>query len=333
VRGDIAIEAKETTDLLGTFTSGLEFDNLTIWGFAKGISIEGSGAALQWDITGVRVNHCVIAECVYAIYIDSQNASFLKIVDTRIGSAKDTFGIYLLRVGIIVIDSVVGAGPVLPPAPPPPNLALMADSFIYITSVRGTVTIINCECESYRRSIQVIGPSGDGNVSWPILLLNCALGPKVLLNSQCDLVSVGSRFLPGTVECGPLGIESMIFSFGDMIIGLDKVQNPNYDFTLNASSRVARANRYRVDFQRPTRIGGHGGQPAPILPTTALAVAAPGPSGNQLALCNPAGGVLFNLRAEENSLVFQNPAGANLMRLDGEGNLYLQAKVFEDAAP
>lgn len=353
LRGSIAIEAKETDDLHGTFTSGLEFDNLTIWGFEKGISIRGSGPALQWDITGVRVNHCVIAECRTAIYVDSQNCSFLKIMDTRIGSAKDAFGIYLFKVGTVVIDSLLGAGPVLPPVTPPqePDRTLMADSFIYLTSVRATVTIINCECESYRQSIQVVGPGAVGNVSWPIVLLNCALGPEVLLNAQCDMVSVGSRFLPDTVKCGPLGDQVRIFSFGDVIIDQDKAENPNYDFGFNAISRVAaRANRYRVDFGLPTRIGGQGGKPPKVLnnpldhpaQNTALAVASLAANGTQVSLCNPAGDRLFNIRADADFIYFEDPRlpppphvpedrpPVKLMKLDRNGNLTVKGNYLQD---
>ena len=53
----IAIDAREDDILKSTHASGIEFDNLTIWGFERGISIEGSGEESQWDITGVRVNH------------------------------------------------------------------------------------------------------------------------------------------------------------------------------------------------------------------------------------------------------------------------------------
>ena len=109
--GTIAIDARETEEnFAGTYTSGIEFDNVTIWNFERGISIEGSGQVLQWDITGVRVNHCNIGECRYGIYINSQNCDFMKISDSRIGASPSGFGIFMERVGIISIDSILRRG-------------------------------------------------------------------------------------------------------------------------------------------------------------------------------------------------------------------------------
>ncbi len=331
-----AIEAKETTDLLGTFTSGLEFDNLTIWGFEKGLAIEGSGEALQWDITGVRVNHCNITECHYSVYVDSQNCSFMRIVDSRIGAKLNGFGIYLEKVGIITIDSILGAGFV-------DEHGTMCDTFIYLTAARGTVTMINCECEGFAHSIQVTSLA-TGNIAWPIVLLNCGWGPEIFISSQCDVVSVGSRYLPQTVQCDPLAEDARFFSFGDVIIGLDKVENSSNDFHLSATSRMAaRANRYRVDFGLPTRIGGQAGQPPAnannLTNNPALAVAPFAAGQAQIALCNQAGLALYNVRAEVNAtegdaIYFTNArTGAKLMKLDSNGNLTVKGNVTPNTIP
>ncbi len=330
----IAVDLRASEDVATTFSSGIEFENVTIWNFDRGISIEGSNTVtkLEWDITGVRINHCNITECQYSIYVNSQNCSFMRILDTRIGAINGGFGIYMERVGIITIDSILGAGQPTHEAP--------SDTFIYITKVRGTVTIINCECEGFSYSVRVEPPEF-GNISWPILLLNCAFGPKVLINSQCDIVSVGTRYLPGTFECSAGAQDAMIFSFGDVIIGLDKVPREEIDFEINNdSSRMARANRYRVDFQRPTRIGGAGGQPARnqqvIEHNPALAVAPFDSDGTQITLCNPAGDKLFNLRADSDNIYFEDArtkAGTKLMSLDVNGNLTVKGDVISNSEP
>jgi hypothetical protein len=189
----------------------------------------------------------------------------MRIVDTRIGALPEGFGIYMERVGIITIDSILGAGRVN-------QQGTLSNTFIYITAAHATVTIINCECEGFDYSVQV-QPLNVGNLAWPILMLNCTWGPKILFSSQCDVTSIANRYLPDTVECDPL-VDVMFFSLGDIIIGLDRIPNPDYNFNLNGSTSrlVSRANRYRVDVGRPARFGGKAGMIAPLLTDTALAI-------------------------------------------------------------
>jgi hypothetical protein len=120
---------------------------------------------------------------------------------------------------------------------------------------------------------------------------------------------------------------------------LDKQENPNYDFTLNATSRLAaRANRYRVDFGLPTRIGGRAGQPPSILDNVALAIAAFGAGQAQVALCNPAGQPLYRIRAEvdiatgDDAIYFENPrTGERLMKLKSNGDLLVKGQVIPNS--
>ena len=335
--GTIAIEARQ--DVGPGFTNEIEFDNLTIWRFDRGISIEGShilnpnpepgheGEFLQWDITGVRVNHCTIVECQYGIYTNSQNCSFVRILDSRIGANLDGYGMYFEKIGIITIDSILGAGQVLH--------SNKSDTFIFLTAARGTVTVINCECEGFDNSVQVT-PLNTGNIAWPILFLNCAWGPQIQLNSQCEVVSIASRYLPQTVQCNELA-EVMLYSFGDIIIGLDKQPNPAYNFDLNESDSrlVSRANRYRVDFQRPARFGGLPGQIAAWLEHTPLAIS-PLSEGEMatVALCNEAGNPIVNLRADDGALYFHDATeDRNVMKLElRTGNLFLRGQVRENSS-
>lgn len=126
----------------------------------------------------------------------------------------------------------------------------------------------------------------------------------------------------------------MIFSFGDIIRGnQDNVPDPDNDFILSGGSRVAaRANRFRTDFQRPTRIGGQPEQPASILEDIPLAVSAFTINRTQLALCTPAGVPLFNIRADDSGLHFEEPfTDQKLMKLGYDGNLYINGKLFENS--
>jgi hypothetical protein len=329
--GGIAIDCREDEQNFGLgSSSGIEFDNVTIWKFERGISIEGSGQVLQWDITGVRVNHCVIVECKYAIYINSQNCDFMKITDSRIGTIPGGFGIYMNRVGIISLDSILGVGTFDTSTPPNP----LSDTFIYITAAHGTLSISGCECEGFNNSIR-IEPLSVGNDGWPILLLNCSWGHTVRINSQCELVSVANKYLPQTVVCDP-NVTAMIYSFGDSLVNELKVQDPTFDFNLNGSNTrlVSRANHFRVDFQRPARFGGQAGQIAPWLEHTPLAASQFEGGDAQVALCDPAGNVIFHVRAEEGFLYFENSDHERLRRLDDkDGNLVVKGTVTPNGTP
>lgn len=317
-----------TRNIAGGTVTGIEFDNLTIWGFDRGISVEGSDGADQWDFNNVKVNHCNIGECNYSIYLNSQNCDFWRIADSRIGAALLGDGIHLEKVGIITIDSVLGAGSVRE------HPHRTARSFIYLTPAHGTVTIINCENEGFLFSMR-LSAEVESNIGWPIVVLNSALGAEVLLGHNCDYISLGNRYLPGTVKCVEQGNNVMIYSLGDIFARNEDdapQDDPQYDFVLHGDSRVvSRANRYRVDFQRPARFGGQVGPRAETLADTALSVS-PFSSGEaQMALCNPAGDVIFHVRAEEGFLYFENSAHKRLMSLDNkEGNLVIAGTLTQN---
>ena len=330
----IAIDARE--DVIHQNTYNIEFNNLTIWGFDRGLSVEGShlidpttNEFEQWDITGVRVNHCTIVDCTYGIYLNSQNCDFMKIVDSRIGVLVGGFGIYMERVGIISIDGILGAGTM------DTTSDQRSDTFIYLTAGHGTVTISGCECEGFNFSMQVTSLAV-GNFAWPILLLNSTFGDTLLLKSQCDFVSIGNRYLLDTVQCDP-NASATIYSFGDAIIGLNKVPFPGADFHLNNSlSRLSsRANHYRVDFQLPARFGGKAGFITPTEQTTLpLAVSAFINGEAQVSLCDEDGSVLFNVRADAEFLYFENSDHDRLMRLDNkDGNLVVKGTITPNGTP
>jgi hypothetical protein len=103
---------------------------------------------------------------------------------------------------------------------------------------------------------------------------------------------------------------------------------------------AARANRYRVDFALPTRIGGQAGQPPANQELTqenpALAIASFDNQGTQIALCNPGGDKLFNVRADNDFIYFEDarvsPA-TKLMSLDVRGNLVVKGDVIPNTEP
>jgi hypothetical protein len=333
--GSRAIDATE--DIPGGTVTGVEFDNLTIWGFERGISVEGSHLSDQWDFNNVKVNHCNIGECDFSIYLNSQNCDFWRIADSRIGAGILGDGIHLEKVGIITIDSVLGAGSV---SQHPPR---RANNFIHMTPAHGTVTIINSECEGFLQSIR-LSSEVEANIGWPIVVLNSAFGEEILLGHNCDYISLGNRYQPQTVKCVENGNDVMIYSFGDIFASnVDDLPRDDrlHDFVLQGNSRVvSRANRFRVDFQQPARFGGKAGQIAETLAETALAVSTFNDSQEQpqaqIALCNESGDVLFHVRADAGFIYFEAPPESpglpnkKLMRLSSKGNLTIRGAYSQD---
>lgn len=330
--GTKAIECAEEKP--GFTVTGLEFDNLSIWGFDRGISVEGHpNDPSEWDVTNVRVNRCAILECNYSIYLNSQNCDFWKIVDSRIGTTVSGYGIYLAKVGIITIDSVVGIGG------NSPERHDLPPAFIYLTPVRATVTIINSECEGFLNSIEVAA-NVKGNIGFPIVVLNCTFGDAIRLAHNCDYVSIGNRYYPGTVTCAGNGNDVRIFSFGDVFTvegGLPQ-DNSQHDFGLLGTSRiVSRANRFRVDFGNPARFADRVGVGSRDLPlsNTALSIAPLKGGEAQLSLnAHGTGEQLFKISADANFIYFDNPRNnKRLMKLDGDGNLIVKGLVTPNGNP
>lgn len=268
---------------------------------------------------------------------------FVKLTDSRIGAVPGGSGIYLQRIGNITIDGILGAGHNDDSEPPSP----LCDTFIYFTAAHGTVIVTGCECEGFITSLRITSLQV-GNYAWPIVLLNNTFGNAIKIESQCEFVSIGNRYLIDTVHCDP-NAAATIYSFGDAIIGLNKVPVPSADFHLNDGlSRLAsRANHYRLDFQRPARFGGRAGTIPPLRRDISVAISMPDdrgvdtvdetgevpptpPTPTQLSLCDAVGTPLFNLRADADYLYFEDgDSGDKLMRLDRHGNLALHGAILE----
>lgn len=329
----IAIDAREIeANFAGTNTTGVELDNVTIWDFDRGFSVEGSGVNLQWDITGTRISHSTIVDCNYAVYLNSQNCDFVKLTDSRIGAAVYGFGIFMEKVGNITIDNILGAGATDPPT------HRRADSFIYMTPAHATVTIINSECEGFLRAI-ALEANVNGNIGWPIMVLNSTFGDIIALSHNCDYISLSNRYEPGIVQCRDNGTDVMIYSVGDICAHFSTTDIPqpgDNPFVLIGNSRlVSRSNRFRVDFGQPARFGGQAGFITPIeRMTLPLAVSAFSDDGAQVSLCDKEGRALFILHADKQFLYFErSDTGEKLMSLDNDGNLTLKGVLTQSATP
>ena len=241
----------------------IEFKNLTITGFDRGISVEDSRNQGAWQFDNVSVDHCTFAENNYGIYLDSQNASYWRISNCWITGPAKSYGIYLRQAGFITIDSTTGGGP---PAAIRRGVPI-AKSFIYATGGRGTLTIINSQAEEIENFLEIVEP---GNYIYPITIINSIIGPNILLRANCILVSMGNYYHADTVKTVEKATDVLIHSFGDTAeypnnSGLTpKGRSP---FQLQANSRVVMGSSiYRFDVGNPAtfmRGVGIGADPSP----------------------------------------------------------------------
>lgn len=234
----------------------MEFNNILISGFDRGISVEGSGPDLaQWQFDNVRVQHSTIGDCNYGIYLNTQNADFWKIEDCFFGPTSGGYGIYLQRSGIVSIDSSFASGPGGAGQAP-------ARTFIFVGGAHGNLTIINGHCENFTNWMEVVQPH---NQTHPITVINSVVGPPIRLRANCQFVSIGNSYLSESIETVDAGTSIPIYSIGDNF----STPNDTYsgDFKLQNDSRLAiRSNLARNDFQvdsRFTRRVGIGNVDAP----------------------------------------------------------------------
>ncbi|MBV9211835.1 MAG: right-handed parallel beta-helix repeat-containing protein [Acidobacteria bacterium] len=187
----------------------IEFRNLSITGFDRGISAEDSQGARAWQFDDVLIDHCTFAENNYGIYVDSQNASYWKINNCWIVSMSGGYGIYLKSSGFVTIDTTTGGGPPLARV----RGVQPGKTFIYIGGAHGTITLIETQCEEEENFMEVVEPS---NYSYPITVMSCIIGPKVMLRANCVYVSIGNFYGAGVVQAVDKGTDVLIHSLGDV---------------------------------------------------------------------------------------------------------------------
>src|SRR5262249_26986270 len=109
MEGTIAIAAEGHN--LSQPTIDVEFRGLTITGFDKGISVEGSDAKGQWQFDHILVDHCSFYEVRMGIYLNSNNSTFWKISHCNISVISRGYAIYIQRSGPVTIDTPLSGVP------------------------------------------------------------------------------------------------------------------------------------------------------------------------------------------------------------------------------
>lgn len=260
MKGTVGIDARGAAP---NSSFEMEFKNLSIVGFDRGINVADSKNQGAWQFDNVSVDHITFTENNYGIYIDSQNASYWKINNCWITGPSGSYGIYLRQSGFITIDTTTGGGP---PAAKARGVSF-GKTFIYVGGAHGTLTIINCQSEEVDNFMEVVEP---GNYIYPITVINSIIGPAVMLRANCIFVSVGNLYAAGTVQTVDKGTDVLIHSFGDVAESpVNSALTPRgvSPFKLQANSRIVFGSSiYRVDVGNPAtfmRGVGIGADPSP----------------------------------------------------------------------
>jgi hypothetical protein len=313
MKGTIAIDARGSAP---NSSFEMEFRNLTITGFDRGINVEDTKQEGAWQFDNVSVDHVTFAENNYGIYMDSQNADYWKISNCWFGVPPRSYGIYLRRSGFITIDTSTGGGP---PTAIRRGVAL-ASTFIYVTGGHGTLTIINSEAEEIDNFLEVVGP---GNYANPITIINSIIGPNVMLRANCILVSIGNSYQANTVQTVDKGTDVLIHSFGDVAeLPLNSGQTPKgaSPFKLQVNSRVVvGSSTYRVDFGNPATFSRGVGIGTDPSPESLLNIASPTDNAVQLRLGSTQGYYYDVFRDTSGYLNFRgNQKGYTGFRFNGD---------------
>ncbi|MEO7507333.1 MAG: glycosyl hydrolase family 28-related protein, partial [Pyrinomonadaceae bacterium] len=277
--GTIAIAAEGRN--LNQPTIDVEFRGLTITGFDKGISVEGSSAQGQWQFDHILVDHCSFYDGRVGIYLNSVNSTFWKITHCNIGVLAGGYAIYINRSGPVTIDTTLSSGPV---GYSPSRPETMARAFVYLGGGQSTVTIINGFGEGVENFLEV---AGQGTYTLPITVMGSLIGSKVLFHENVQYISIGNSYNAGSVQTVDRATDVVIQSIGDV------AQDPPYSgnvpnggaspFKLIGNSRVAfSSGLFAASFNAPTMFAqtvAIGAKPTPDVLLSLLA-----PNNNQIHL-------------------------------------------------
>lgn len=285
--GTIAIAAAGKD--LNKPTIDVEFRGLTITGFERGISVEGSLPNGQWQFDHILVDHCSFYDGKTGIYINSGNSTFWKITHCNIAVGAGGYAIYILRSGPVTIDTTLSSGPV---GYSPGRLESMARAFVYLGGGQGNVTIINGFCEGIENFLEV---SGIGNYTLPITVMGSLVGSsKIVFHENVQFISIGNSYGAGSVRTMDRGTDVLIQSIGDVAVDPPDSGNvPNGGasaFKLHGNSRVVfSSGLFGASFNNPTMFSQTVGIGAKAAPDVLLSLLAPNSNMMHLRIGNTDG--------------------------------------------
>lgn len=267
-------------------TIDVEFRGLTITGFDKGISVEGSDAKGQWQFDHILVDHCSFYEVRIGIYLNSGNSTFWKITHCNISVISQGYAIYIQRSGPVTIDSTLSGVPGTTPSKP----ETLGRAFVYLAGGQGNITIINGFAEGIQNFLEV---DGIGNYSLPITVMGSLVG-NIVFHYNVQFISIGNSYNAGSVRTVDQATDVIIHSIGDVSqdpphSGIIPNGGPS-PFKLIGNSRVVFSSGiYQTAFSNPTTFSQPVGIGTKAAPDVLLNLAAPNSPTTHLRIGNTAG--------------------------------------------
>ena len=283
--GTIAIAAEGHN--LSQPTIDVEFRGLTITGFDKGISVEGSDAQGQWQFDHILVDHCSFYEVNKGIYLNSGNSTFWKITHCNISVTSGGYAIYIQRSGPVTIDTTLSGVPGTNPNRP----ETMGRAFVYLAGGQGNITIINGFAEGIEHFLAVTGIC---NSTLRITVMGSLIGGKIIFHENVQFISISNSYNAGSVQTVDHATDVIIQSIGDV------TQDPPHGgvipnggasaFKLIGNSRVVFSSGiFNASFNNPVTFSQPVGIGAKASPDVLLNLAAPNSPTIHLRIGNTAG--------------------------------------------
>ncbi len=213
------------TDVANKSSYEILFSNMTFQGFDRGINVDTTDGAWQFD--NVKVDHCAFS-CNIGIYMDTPNSDW-KITSSWFympgisSSTPNSVGVQMDNAGFILIQNTFAGCP--------GGVAGSRGDFLNIKMV-ANLTVVNSQCESTDHAL-VFGSErllsdplypDDGTFIALITLIGNQFGDEIQLNHRVNFISTSNHYGAGTVKTKTRLVR--VYSTGDRFCYDGIVSNP-----------------------------------------------------------------------------------------------------------
>lgn len=183
--------------------------NLTFYNFERAISVVGvdTGAGVDWQIDDVSVEHCKFFNNTTGVYFNTTNADAWKFQNCIWTIWTNGKAIHCVRSGYIQMDTCY-----MIPAETSAGVQATGNDGVRLGDYPDNFQMINVQAESIDYFLRVDTSTGFENVYNQYQLIGCIVEAPCLIERQCKIVSVSSRYTEN-VTCSGDDIE--VHSYAD----------------------------------------------------------------------------------------------------------------------
>ena len=234
-------------------TQIVTLSNLTINGFDRGISVLALDVSKAWQCSYIQADNITIHNCLYGLYLDAFNSDWHMSM-WKIYARSDGYGVYVLNGNTLQMNSCrfmgpFGVGAVCTLGVPNPDFA---DTCVYVAGAHGTITMIECEQEGFRRSFY----NGYADATYPYTFIGNVMGAPWELTETCHATFIGNTLFDDSVQSAG---NTKVAAFLNFIDSRDACLDAGtsiggFSFSGNAKM-VLRAGPFGIDVQNRANFG------------------------------------------------------------------------------